>query len=372
MSDLPPAAGAPAQKPERHTPSHVFNVAILIIGGAGLAWMVHRLGMSNVRAVLTSVRGWFPLIMGLDVIATVFDSLAIRAFMKPEARMIPYVRVLAAQASGRAVNVFVPGGAGGETTKITMLVDRAPRARVVSSILLYNMGNLYLSIFILLVGAAITTMLVDLPHQLQVAVSIGIGVLVAAAVGLALIVRRGTVATILDTARVFRLLSHERRAKWKARLIEFDRHLRDLDPRKATGARLGLVYLLASRATSWTITTVMLHAVGVSLSFTLLCGIFSVGVLITWISSIVPLGVGVADGSNYALYGILGAPSSAGLTVTLLSRVRNLSMGVLGLLVMAVVHTVNRVQLARRNARLAALAAAARDRGTLAPEMAPD
>ncbi len=346
-----------SEQRERHLVSHVFNVAILLVGCGALAWMVHRTGLDSMRTVLLGVRGWFPLILALDLAAMLCDAAAIHSFMKPEARMVSFWRVLGAQASGRAVNVFVPGGAVGEATKVSMLVDHAPRGRVVSSIVLFGLGHLYLSVVILVIGVPLTSLLVELPHRVQVAVWVGIAVLLAVAVALGVVVYRGTLATILDTAGAIHLLSPDRRARWKAKLVDIDRHLRDINPGRASGARRGLALLVASRLLGWSATTVVLHAVSVPVTATLLIGSFSVGVLITWISSIVPLGAGVADGSNYALYGILGAPSSSGLLVTMLNRVRSLTIAALGLLAMAIVHTLNRITLARRNARLAALVA---------------
>ena len=66
--------------------------------------------------------------------------------------------------------------------------------------------------------------------------------------------------------------------------------------------------------------------IGVSLHATLLVGMLSVGVLIGWISSIVPFGLGVADGGNYALFGVLGATGENGVFVTMLGRARSLSI----------------------------------------------
>jgi uncharacterized membrane protein YbhN (UPF0104 family) len=89
----------------------------------------------------------------------------------------------------------------------------------------------------------------------------------------------------------------------------------------------------------------------------LLCGVYSVGVLIGWISAVVPFGLGVADGSNYALFNVLGATGAQGVFVTLLGRARSLTLAVLGLLVMVAGHTANRLEIGRRARLIARLEA---------------
>jgi hypothetical protein len=121
---------------ERHLASHIFNLTVLAIGGTALAWMLQRLGWDNARKIVLDVGLWFPVIVALDIGAMLCDAGAIHQFMRPEARMVSFWRVFAAQASGRAINILTPGGALGETTKVTMLITHAPRDRVISSIVL--------------------------------------------------------------------------------------------------------------------------------------------------------------------------------------------------------------------------------------------
>lgn len=344
-------------KSERHVASHVFNIAVLVIGGAVLAWMLNRLGWDNVMRVLAGVGGWFAVIVALDVAALACEAAAIREFLRPESRMIAYWRVLAAQASGRAINILTPGGALGEATKIAMLVAHVPRGRVVSSIVLLNLASFYLSVAIVIVGVPLTALLVDLPRDLELVVWIGLAVLVPVVVALGVLVQRGALATVLASARKLRLLSAERAQRWSARLLEVDRHIRELQSGRTAGTRTGLLLVCAARLCAWSATTVVLYTVGVEVGFTVLAGVLSVGVLIGWISAFVPFGLGVADGGNYALFGVLGAAGAQGVFVTLLGRARSLTLALLGLLVMVAGHTSSRLEVARRSRLMARLEA---------------
>jgi hypothetical protein len=342
---------------ERHLATHVFNVVVLVVGAGALAWMLHELGWQNVKRVLVGVGGWFGLIVAFDVAALACEAAAIHQFMQPEQRMIAYWRVLAAQASGRAINILTPGGAIGEATKITLLVAHAPRERVVMSIVLLNLASFYLSVAILVVGVPITALLVDLPQGLEMLVWIGLGVVLVVVVGVAIVIRRGAVETLLGAARRLRVVSPERRERWAARLADVDRQLRELQSSRSPGTRSGLLLVVAARVCGWTATTIVLIAVGVQIGPSLLVGVFSVGVLIGWMSAFIPFGLGVADGGNYALFAVLGAPAASGVFVTLIGRARSLTLAVIGLVVMAVAHASSRMEISRRNRLVARLAA---------------
>jgi uncharacterized membrane protein YbhN (UPF0104 family) len=340
---------------DRHLASHIFNLTILVVGGTALALMMRKIGWDNARDVIVGVGAWFPVIVALDIAAMAFDAAAIHQFMRPEARMVAYWRVFAAQASGRAINILTPGGALGETTKVTMLVTHAPRDRVISSIVLFNLAAFYLAVAVILIGVPITLLLVDMPHQLAVTVWIAIAVLLVLVVGLAVLIHRGALGTVIDAIAGLRIIGRERATAWKLKLVEVDRHLSELHSDQSPGTRAGLAFVVTSRLVQWIATTTLLHAVGVHLSFTVFVGVMSVGVLIGWVAAIVPLGIGVADGGNYALYSVLGATGASGVFVTLLNRMRSLPLACFGLSIMGLGHAVNRVSLARRRHRLLAL-----------------
>ncbi|HEY6178253.1 MAG TPA: lysylphosphatidylglycerol synthase domain-containing protein, partial [Kofleriaceae bacterium] len=164
--------------PERHRGSHVFNLAMLAIGAAALLWTLHRLGWDDLRAGVARVGSAFAVVLALDLAALLLDARALHTFMRPEARMLSYWQVVAAQISGRAVNVVTPLSALGEATKFTMLVTRAPRVRVASAIVLFDLAGLYLSVVVMVIGAPITLLLVDLPRPLELTVAIGLGAVV--------------------------------------------------------------------------------------------------------------------------------------------------------------------------------------------------
>jgi uncharacterized membrane protein YbhN (UPF0104 family) len=342
----PPAAPA-----ERHLFSHVFNIVVFVVAAAALVELVARGGIATVERVWYGLGPRLGVILALDLAGMACDAGAIHAFMRPEARMVSYWRVLAAQASGRAINVLTPSGALGEATKISMLVGHAPRTRIVSAIVEYNLATLYLSVAILVIGVPVTASLVDLPHTIALIAWVGLAVVVGLALALVFVFRHGAGATVLAAAQRVRLVSAARAQAWASKVAEVDARLRDLHANRSPGTGRGVALLVASRLLSWSATTVTLVALGVAFGPTLLVGLFSVGVLVGWVSSVVPLGAGLADAGNYVLFGVLGAAGDQGVMMTMAGRVRSLVVALIGLCVMAAAHTHTRIALHRRRLR---------------------
>lgn len=332
--------------------ARIFNVVMFVVGGLALWWMLRNQSWAELRGYLANVGWWFALILALELAALLCDAAALHAFMRPEARMIPYWRVLGAQSSGRAINVLTPGGALGEATKLAMLVSHAPRARVLSSLVLWNLTQAYLSIGVMLLGIPITLLLVDLPPTLRVTVGVGLAVIIPGVIALAVLIHRGAVSTIVGTLRRLRLVSPDRAVRWKARLVEVDRHIRELHQSRSAGTWKGILWVLASKLLTWTELVLLLAVIGVPLSAAMILGVLSIGVLLSWVSNVVPLGLGIADGSNYVLYDLLGATGAQGLIVAMVSRARSVLIAILGLGAMAAMSIADRFAAARLQRKL--------------------
>jgi uncharacterized membrane protein YbhN (UPF0104 family) len=337
---------------ERSRVATIFNLVMMAAGGVGLYFILRHHGWTEFRAMLANVGWWFAVVLGLELAALCMDAAALHAFMRPEARMISYWRVLAAQSSGRAINVLTPGGALGEPTKLALLSTHAPKARALSSIVLFNMTIAYVAVTMMLIGVPITLLALEVPHAVKVMVGIGLAVIVPAMIALAVVIHRGAITTIVEVLRRIRVIKDERAARWRERLIEVDKHIRELHKNRSAGTWKGILWVLGSKLLSWTSSITLIAAVGVDISPTLVIGVLSVGLLIGWVSQIVPMGLGVQDGGNYALFGILGATGPQGLLVAMLQRARSVSVAILGLGAMATLQIVNRFAQARIQRKL--------------------
>jgi uncharacterized membrane protein YbhN (UPF0104 family) len=231
-------------------------------------------------------------------------------------------------------------------------------------------------VVIMLIGTPITLLLIDLPRSLQITVGVALAVLVPLMVALGVIVHRGALATLTSLLRRLRIISAERLADWHTRLRDVDRHIRELHKDRSAGTWRGILWVIAARLVTWTATMTLIHAIGVAVTPQLVIGVLSVGVLISWVASIVPLGLGLADGGNYALFDLLGASGMHGAFITMLNRGRSAAVALVGFVVMALVHALNRLALMRMRSKLREMRDQAREdaserRGESESERAP-
>lgn len=320
----------------------IFNLLMFIIGGVALVWMLRTTSWDELRAVMVGIGNWAVVILVLDVGAMCLDAAAWHAFMRPEARMVSYWRVLGAWASGRAINVLTPTGALGEPTKLTMLLNHAPRARLLSSLVLLNVAVLYLAVTVMVIGIPITLLLVDLPDALKVMIGLGVAVIIPAMIALGFVIQRGATSTMIGLLKRVRLISAERATTWKSKLREVDKHIREIQSDRTAGTRTGLLYVLASKLVAVVATIVVIHAIDIEVTAALVIALMSVGVLIRWVAAVVPLGLGIADGGNYALFSLLGATGLHGMIMAMLNRARSVAVAMLGLLAMAAMTALDR------------------------------
>jgi uncharacterized protein (TIRG00374 family) len=319
----------------------MFHIVILILGCVGITIAVYQLGEDGMDRVL-STGWWFALIAAFDLAGTCCDAFAIHGFLRPRQR-VSYWAVFAAQASGIAINRLTPGNSLGEPVKVTMLTGQhVPTSLAVSSIVMFNLASMYVGIAALVIGVPITAAVLDLPREVAVTVWVVTGLLVVAAALVIVIVRRGAVMTLIDAISGLRFVNRERAKRWREKIADIDARVRQMQ-----GLGRGLAGVVGSRIFNWCGTIAVMYAADIPLSPSLVVAALSVGVIVTWIANIVPLGLGIADGANYVLYGVLGATQNAGLVFTMINRLRTVVLALMGLLVMAIAHSALRIRLAR-------------------------
>jgi uncharacterized membrane protein YbhN (UPF0104 family) len=328
---------------ERSRAGTIFNIVMMAVGGVALYLMLRNHGWTEFRAMLANVGWWFAVVLALELASLMTDGAAIHAFMRPEARMISYWRVLGANMSGRAINVLTPGGALGEPMKLMLLSAAAPRARALSSLVLFNLTIAYIAVTAMIIGIPITLLVLDIPDGVKVMVGVGMAVLIPAMIALGVVIHRGATRTVVDLLQRVRIIKKERADDWREKLKDTDKHIRELHKNRSAGTWKGILWVFASKALTWTSSITLIAAVGVHITPTLVVGVLSVGLLIGWISQIVPMGLGVQDGGNYALFGLLGATGPQGLLVAMLQRARSITIAILGLCVFGVMQIMARV-----------------------------
>jgi uncharacterized protein (TIRG00374 family) len=316
----------------------VLHVVALVVGLVALAFLLDRLGWDGIERTVLGTGGWFVAIAAIDLASVGCDAAGVHAFVRPHAE-IRYLRVFAAQASGLAINRLTPGNSLGEPIKVTMLMQHVPAAAAVSAIVMFNVASYLVAIAVIVVGVPLTLLTLDLPAQVDLVVLVVTALLLAFGIGVLVLVRRGATSALLATLARLRLVSRVRATRWTERLAAIEENLRrfgDASTRRALG------FVVASRLCNMAGTVVILHAADIPLTAPLVIGMLSVGILITWISNVIPLGLGLADGGNYILYSALGSSPEHGLDFAMINRLRTVMLASMGLAVMAIASALER------------------------------
>ena len=309
---------------------------MLVVGVVALGFVLDHLGWAGARRVVVGTGVWFAVIAVIDLASMMCDAFAVQGFLRAKVD-ITYWRVFGAQASGLAINRLTPGNSLGEPVKVTMLSRYVPTEQAISAIVMFNLTTIYLGIAAIVVGVLVTALTLDLPPRIEQIVWISLGVLIVLAIGIAVLVRRGAVSTLVGGLSTIHLISHARAERWRAKVLTIDRRLQELG-----GLRRGLLGVIGSRVFNWLGTLAILYAADIPFTAPLVVAMLSVGILISWLSNVLPLGLGLADGTNYALYGLLGASPEAGLVFTMVNRLRTVLLAFMGLAIMAIANAMHR------------------------------
>lgn len=324
-----------SERRPRHPAARIFNLIALVIGLVAFAFVVRELGWSGIEGAIVGTGAWFIAIAMIDLVGSIVgDAAAVYGFMRPHTD-VAFRHVVAAQLSGMAINRLTPGNTLGEPVKVSMLVRAGvPTDVAVSTIMIFNLTTMYVGIAAIVVGVPLTALLLDLPPDIARAVWIALAVLVALALALAVLVKRGALGLLVRALARLRMISSQRAEHWQGAVHQIDARVRELGNFRRPGVVHGIAGVLVSRVFNWAGTIVILHATDIPMTAPLVIASLSVGILVTWLSNVVPLGLGLADGTNYVLYGLLGASPVAGLLFTLVNRVRTVLLAMMGLTVM--------------------------------------
>jgi uncharacterized protein (TIRG00374 family) len=326
-----------------------ITLASLPVALVALIWTVHSVGLASLVHRFLALGPWLFVVIAVEVLVTACDAAAIHAFLGEDGRKEGYLHVAVAQVAGRAINVITPLASVGEVVKVALLVERVPQASAVAAVLLYDLAGNEISFVLMAVGAPLTAAFMPMPQALRLVLYIAGAVAAVVAVALPVLVRRGVLSSFVGVARALRILGQARVERWRKKLVTVDGRLKDgSDERKHQRTR-GFVFLLGSRALTWVVMGLLIHAAGGHVSFGFLAAIVTAGQVITWVATLVPLGIGVAEGGNYALFLALGANPAVGVTVALGRRVTHILYAAIGVTLVSVSQTVKKVRARRRH-----------------------
>ena len=302
----------------------------LVVGIGALIATVWIVGPHVIVEHLRTIGWFFLVILALEIISSVCDATAVY-YMAQGPGAPRWREAVVAQLAGRGVNSVTPGGNLGEALKVGLLSERCSPKRIIAAVMFVSLMIGVISFAFIAIGSAATAFLFDVPPIGIAALLVGSAVAAGAGVGLYLLLRRGLLTSLTGTLARVRIISKTRRDNWNKTLGEVDKRLRGQD---VEHRRRALVFIFASQTLQKTLGFLVVYAAGYTLSPGQFLALASAGVLLGWVSTIVPMGLGIHEGGNVALFSLIGAPPSLGLALSLSRRVNQIVFATIGFIVL--------------------------------------
>ncbi len=302
----------------------------MVVGLGALAATIWIVGPHVILEHLHEIGWFFLLIVGVDVLSSTCDATAVY-YMAQGPGAPTWRECVVAQLAGRGISAVTPGGNLGEALKVGLLSRRCSPKRIIAALMYVGLMLVVFSFAVIAIGTAATAFLFDVPRAGIIALLIGAAVAAGIAVTVMFLIQRGMLSTLTRVLQRVRIISSKRREKWTATLEEVDSRLRGQDGDRR---RHALVYLAISQTLQKFLTFLAVYAAGYTLSPGQFLALVSAGVLLGWISTIIPMGLGISEGGNVALFSLIGAPSSLGLALALARRVNQVVFASIGFVVL--------------------------------------
>lgn len=333
---------APVQAEEDCAPEWfkwVTRISILfgIVGVIVTAWVV---GIGTILDHLEMIGPWFLVLVSVEMISTCCDATAV--YLMTRGLGAPSYRdVIVAQFAGRAVNSVTPASNLGEALKVSLLSRQCSTGRIIAAVLYCELTAVVMSLAVIAVGTFATAFMFDLLPIAKVALCAAALVSACVAATVVVLVRRGMLGTLTSFLARLHIISKARHERWKGRLIDLDRRL---SGEVGGGHRHAAIVAIAISQTlqkALAYGTVM--AAGYLLGPGQFLALLSAGVVLGWISTIIPMGLGISEGSNAALFALIGAPIALGVALALARRVNQVVFALLGFAILTLDRVASRV-----------------------------
>jgi hypothetical protein len=316
----------------------------LALGLVALAFTIRALGFDAIAKYFKLIGWWWFAVVVLEVAITSIDATAIRAFMSPEQDKVTFGAALLSQLAGRSVNAVTPSGNLGEAVKISVLTEHVSQSRAVATILLYNIVSFTAEFCYVAVAAVIAAFVLPM-HEWTRWTLVAIGVVsLVVSLGLYVLVHKGMLVSMARAARKMRLLSKARYERWEQKLASVDDKMKLVSGARRRDRTAGILAVFVSRATSYTLSLLILHAVGEPITLAFVAAYVVGSHAIYMVSALVPLGVGISEGGYYWLFRALGENPARGVTLVIARRVTLVVYAAIGLVLVTASETVKRAR----------------------------
>jgi putative membrane protein len=301
---------------------------LLAVGLAVVVWLVWNLGPATVWEAIHRLSWRLGLVVLFPFcVAVALDTLGWRVLLPTCS--VPWRTLAASRLAGEAVNLLTPtASVGGEPLKAYLVRDRLPLDLGLASVVVDKTTMVMGQAAFLAAGLGVALVALQPWRTVTIAMSVLLVIEIVGVGGFAMVQIRGGIAGaghILQRLGVGRAESHQEL------LREVDRRLTRLyRERRARVLLSALLHTLGWAVGGFEIYLVLTLA-DIPVSLTTALVLEAVGCAVRFATFMVPGSLGALEGGNVAIFATFGLPGEAGLSFSLVRRLREATWALIGL-----------------------------------------
>jgi len=305
-----------------------LRLLLLAIGLAVVAWLVWDLGPAAVWEAIRTLSWRLGLIVLFPFcVAVVLDTLGWRVLI-PMCR-VPWGTLAAARLAGEAVNLLTPtASVGGEPLKAYLVRDRLPLDEGLASVVVDKTTMVMGQAAFLAAGLALALLALQPSRTVTIAMAVLLALEIVGVGGFALVQIRGGVA---GAGRVLQRLGVGRAESHRELLREVDGRLTRVYRERRARVLLSAVLHTLGWAVGGLEIYFVLTLAGIQVNLATALVLEAVGCAVRFATFMVPGSLGALEGGNVAIFAAFGLPGAAGLSFSLVRRLREATWALIGL-----------------------------------------
>jgi uncharacterized protein (TIRG00374 family) len=221
---------------------------------------------------------------------------------------------------------------GGEIIKATLLRREGGGVSAATGVLVGKLALVMAQLLIMVLGSAAVLVFLPMPVTLKVSWALSTTVLAAGIVLFGLLQRAGRLLAFLERMPWFSRLDRGRGGRWKEGLRKVDAQLMEFHKSNRGDFIVAMAWHLGGFLINVGQASILLHALGVESALKWGAAVWFLGTWFDLIGFLVPLGMGIHEGSRVLIFEALRLSGSMGLVMGLSVRIIRSFWASMGLL----------------------------------------
>ena len=312
----------------------ILQGIFLVLGLILFVYIIYSVGVGQIFASIKLVGFGFVLIIAVSAVRHLLRSIAWLHCIEEDHRQIKIWDLFNVRLAGDAVRLLsFTGPVLGETSKAVLIRKRLPMVHGVSSIIIENLTYTIGVIFVVITGLALFIANFSTKTSVRwMGAVMSISMLIVLIGGQYLISKR-----VLAFSKLGRWLARRTDINWfksQAESIEAtETRIHDFYKRRGKTFYLVLILDLAANLVNILEVYLILYFIGVNVNLMLSYIIEVMMKVVNILFFFVPGQIGVLEGGNAIVFKALGLAASAGVTLSLIEKIRTIFWGGYGLII---------------------------------------